>query len=196
MIVMRHDLVRLLDRYIRVRRTASTQKIDQLVAGDGVDPWHQRLARIICAPLEVDSQHRFLNQIFRLRRSLANSRQLALVVGTQSATQSTEEHPVSSRIALLACKHQGLQFDFVGRHACVYLTVRRRSPSGYSDWHPASKNQRDRRLPCCTAYACLIPRHCGLTFRHAAATLPGCMPASDIPLIPPPSSLTPVEPGC
>jgi hypothetical protein len=74
MIVMRHDLVRLLDRYIRARRTGSTQKIDQLVAGDGVDPWRQRFAWIICASLEVDGQHCLLNQIFRVCRDLAGPR--------------------------------------------------------------------------------------------------------------------------
>jgi hypothetical protein len=104
MIVMRHDLVGLLDRHLRARRTASTQKIDQFVAGNGVDPWRQRLARIISASLEVDGQHRLLNQIFRIRRTLAHTRELALVVGAQSAAQPIKKRSVRSRIAA-----QGLQ---------------------------------------------------------------------------------------
>jgi hypothetical protein len=72
--------------------------------------------------LDMNRQHRFLNQIFGLCCISANPRKLAFVVGTQAAAQSVEQSAVRGRVALQAGKHQGFELDFVGRHACVSIS--------------------------------------------------------------------------
>src|SRR5260370_29098149 len=84
--------------------------------------------------LDVDGQHRILNQILGLRCTSANGRELAFVIGTQAAAQLVEQRAVRSRVAIQAGKHQCLEFDFVGRHACVSLLVRWPGRFGYSRW--------------------------------------------------------------
>ena len=130
-VVMRHDRIGLLDRYIGNRRAAPAQEIDQLVARDRVHPRRQRFRRIVGMSLDVDGQHRFLHQIFRLFCAPPNSRELALVIGTQTTAQSFEQRAVRGRVAVQAGKHQCLEFGFVGRHACVSLLVRWSGRFGY-----------------------------------------------------------------
>src|SRR5260370_42622110 len=99
---------RLLDRYVGNRRAGATQEIDQLGARDCMYPRRQGLDGIIGMSLEVNRQYRLLNQILRLCRASSNSRELALVIGTQTAAQSVEQRAVRSRISMLAGKHQYL----------------------------------------------------------------------------------------
>src|SRR5258708_2837046 len=89
--------------------------------------------------LEVDRQYRLLNQILRLRCAPPNSREFALVIGTEMTAQSVEQRAVRSRVAIQAGKHQCLEFDFAGRHACISLLVRRSNPFGYRGRSPFPK---------------------------------------------------------
>src|SRR5437879_11684721 len=82
--------------------------------------------------LQVDRQYRLLNQIFRLCRAPPDSRELALVIGAQSAAQLIEQRAVRSCIAIQAGKHQRLELNFPGRHACISLLVRWAAWFGYS----------------------------------------------------------------
>jgi len=111
-------------------------------------PRRQGFDGIISMSLEVNRQYRLLNQILRLCCAPPNSREFALVIGTQTAAQSVEQRAVRSRVAVLAGKHQCLEFDFVGRHACVslfsslarpvwlQLTVQKNSWNSRSRSHP------------------------------------------------------------
>lgn len=96
-VIMRHDFIGLVDRHLGERRTIPTQKIDQLVERNGVDPRRKRLPRIIGMPLEVDRQYGFLDQIFGLRSHPADRRQPGLVIGTQLAAQPIEQRGVMPR---------------------------------------------------------------------------------------------------
>src|SRR5436305_10355596 len=81
--------------------------------------------------LQVDRQYRLLNQIFRLCCASPKSGELALVIGAQSAAQLIEQRAVRSCIAIQAGKHQGLELNFAGRHACISLLVRWAAWFGY-----------------------------------------------------------------
>src|SRR5260221_11581 len=76
--------------------------------------------------LDVDGQYRILNQILSLCCISANPPKLALVIGTQATAQPIEQRAVRSRVAVQTGKHQGLKFDFMGRHACVSLSSQER----------------------------------------------------------------------
>src|SRR5258706_16444878 len=154
---MCHDRIGLVDRYIGNRRAGPTQEIDQLVARDRVHPWRQRLRWIVGMSLEVDRQYRLLNQILRLCCASPSSREFALEIGTQMAAQSVEQRAMRSRVAIQAGKHQCLEFDFVGRHACVSLLVRRPGRFGYrallekrysrkSDFRHSAASERSKPL--------------------------------------------------
>src|SRR3979411_3043720 len=92
-----------------------------IVSASSIHPGRQRLDGIIGMSLEVDRQYRLLNQIFRLCCAPLNSREFALVIGTQATAQPVEQRAMRGRVAVQAGKHQGLEFDFVGRHACLSL---------------------------------------------------------------------------
>jgi hypothetical protein len=127
MVVIRHNLVGLIDRHVRERGAVPTQKIDQFVAGDSVHSRRQGLLGIVGMPFDMDRQYSFLNQIFSLRCTSAESRELGLVIATQAAAQPIEERTVRCAVTLEARQHQTLEFDFESRHAChlVNSSVRR-----------------------------------------------------------------------
>src|SRR5258705_7827913 len=120
-VVVCHDLIGLFDRHVSERGAVATQEIDQFITRDRMYPRRQGLDGIIGMSLEGNRQYRLLTQILRLCYATPNSREFALVIGTQTAAQSVEQRAVRSRVAVLAGKHQCLEFDFVGRHACVSL---------------------------------------------------------------------------
>src|SRR5260370_30701268 len=103
-------------------------------------PGRQRLARVVSVALDMDGQHSLLNQIFRLRRTSADARELALVIGTQTAAQLIEQRAVRRRIAVQSRKHHPSKLSFCGRHACVSLLVRRSDGFGYSPRLSGRKN--------------------------------------------------------
>ena len=50
-------------------------------------------------------------------RPVPRTVELAFIIGTQAAAQSIEQCAVRGRVAIQAGKHQGLELDFLGRHA-------------------------------------------------------------------------------
>lgn len=79
-IVERHGLLGLVQRYLGEWRAGPTEKVDQFVARDRVNPGCERVGRIVGMSLDINGQHRFLNQIFGLRGAPPNACELAFVV--------------------------------------------------------------------------------------------------------------------
>src|SRR5258707_13742921 len=90
----------------------------------------------------MDGQHGLLDQIFGLRCASANAGEFALVIGTQTTAQPIEQRAMRCRIAVQRSKHQGLEFDFVGGHACVSFSSLERPVYGGPARYSAASGRR------------------------------------------------------
>ena len=131
-IVMRRDVVGLVDRYVGARGLCSAQEIDQFVARDRVHPGCQWLCRIVGVPLEVNCQHGLLHQVLRLRRAAAGPGKLALVIGAQMPTQALQQRPVGAASPSWLASISSLSSFSVVDMQRLYLLVRLRGQFGYT----------------------------------------------------------------
>src|ERR1700730_5769544 len=109
-VVLRNHLLGVFDRHVLHRRLRSAEIVEKLVARDRMNPGSEELRWIISVPPRMDRDQNLLQEILRVHRPSADSREPSFEVGAQMAAQPRQQRPVRRRIALEARDHERAEF--------------------------------------------------------------------------------------
>ena len=121
--------------------------VDELVAGDGVDPGGERLVAVEGGPLGVEGDQRVLHQVLALGRIRP---QAPAEIDDQPPAQALQQAPVGRRVAVERAQHQRLQFGLGVGHTHSQVRLEDGEVTGLidrSDIDPALRMRRHGQRP-------------------------------------------------
>jgi hypothetical protein len=116
-----YDFFRALHRQILKRGLGPPEIVQKLVVHNCMNPARERLRRIVCMPMSVNSDQRFLEQVFCFCQIAPDQSEAAAIIRAQVASQPLEKLPIGLRIAVEAGCYQSSKLAFLRLSESVHL---------------------------------------------------------------------------